>query len=319
MPSSSKRNDIAYFMIQQLIGSSKLQHFFWTALLLTAFGIVVNSLSNLLESLATWLGWWTWPEDLLVVAAFAMLVWWLRHSASQHEQDYAPQVISDSDPATVRAIILYLSPPGKRGEDDDRKTIQELLTEIREGEGENVRLSPPGFIQRSDIAKLTWRMPLGAIDYHKARLKHVVVVASSDRIEGHHPNSRGTIHDVELFRDLIETVGSPAPGQPCPFRVMDVAQLLATCRDKSLKEASERFRNGIDFEDVRMLGEATILSFSALRELGITANETVVDVTGGQKPPTIAGTLVSQAEGRRIQYVSTNGYKVMTYDITYAL
>ena len=316
---SSKRNDVAYFMVQQLVGSSKWQHFVWTALLLTAFGVVVNSLSNLFQALATWMGWWTWPEDLLIVFVFVMIVWWLRHHASQHEQDYAPQVISDSKPGEVRAIILYLSPPGTRGEVDDRATIQGILNGIQSGDTQSNRLSNPDFINRDDIKKLTWRMPLGAIDHHKNRLTHVVVIASADREGGNLANSRGTIHDMPLFREFLEAVGTSGPGQACPFRVLDVAQLLESCSDKSLQATAARFSRGVDFEDVSMLGEATLLSFSALRELRITAIETVVDVTGGQKPPTIAGTLVSQAEGRRIQYVSTNGYKVMTFDITYAI
>jgi hypothetical protein len=316
--SSPNRNDLAYFMIQQLVGSSKWGHFFWTVLLLTAFGVVVNSISNLLGEAAKGLGWASWPEDVIIVIAFAGLVWWLRSGASKHEQDYAPHVVSDSDPAVVRAVILYLSPADRPGSVENRQIIEEIIRGETSTEADTCLLANPGFIQRSDVTKLTWRMPLGAIDHHKSRLTHVVVIASADRNSGN-SQSRGTIHDVPLFKQFIESVGRPATGQPCRFKVLGLAQLLESCNDESLKSRANDFINGVDFENVRELGEATVLSFNALSNLDVGAKETVVDVTGGQKPPTIAGTLVSQAEGRRIQYVSTHGYKVMTYDITYAI
>jgi hypothetical protein len=44
----------------------------------------------------------------------------------------------------------------------------------------------------------------------------------------------------------------------------------------------------------------------------------MIDITGGQKPPSVAGSAVAlEKEGRRIQYVSTRDFKIRSYDITY--
>jgi hypothetical protein len=50
---------------------------------------------------------------------------------------------------------------------------------------------------------------------------------------------------------------------------------------------------------------------------GLRASDILIDVTGGQKPTSIAGAAVALAEGRCIQYVSTRDYRVRVYDVTY--
>jgi hypothetical protein len=43
----------------------------------------------------------------------------------------------------------------------------------------------------------------------------------------------------------------------------------------------------------------------------------MIDITGGQKVPGVAGAVVALGEGRRFQYVSTRDYGVHTYDVMY--
>ena len=79
-------------------------------------------------------------------------------------------------------------------------------------------------------------------------------------------------------------------------------------------------REGVNFEDAQQLVDAIALVQELLRKLGIPTREILVDITGGQKPPTVAGAVASLGEGRRFQYVSTvNDYKVVTYDPTYLI
>ncbi len=41
----------------------------------------------------------------------------------------------------------------------------------------------------------------------------------------------------------------------------------------------------------------------------------IIDVTGGQKPTSIAGALMTLYYDREFQYVSTQNYKVKSYDV----
>jgi hypothetical protein len=58
-------------------------------------------------------------------------------------------------------------------------------------------------------------------------------------------------------------------------------------------------------------------AFDWLHNQHIKDYDTMVDITGGQEVPTVAGAAVALGEGRRFQYVSTRDYKVRTYDIMY--
>jgi len=58
-------------------------------------------------------------------------------------------------------------------------------------------------------------------------------------------------------------------------------------------------------------------AYDVLSSLKIPNYDVLVDITGGQKVPTVAGAAVALADGRHFQYVSTHDYQVRTYDVTY--
>jgi hypothetical protein len=75
--------------------------------------------------------------------------------------------------------------------------------------------------------------------------------------------------------------------------------------------------SSVDFENAQALVDAVEQAFDWLHDQQINDYEIMVDITGGQKVPTVAGAAVALGEGRRFQYVSTRDYKVCAYDITY--
>lgn len=134
---------------------------------------------------------------------------------------------------------------------------------------------------RDRFGNMNWRMPLEAIDYHQPRLSHVILICSA--------GEDGSARQAALFRELA--------GRLFP-------QTGLTLID------------GIDFDDVDALAEATNGAYTDLTQQGLRTWDILIDITGGHKTTAIAGTAVALAEGRRIQYVNQN-YKVCVFDVTY--
>jgi hypothetical protein len=155
------------------------------------------------------------------------------------------------------------------------------------------KLSEPGFRLTkeglSQLGKFSWRMPLEAIAYHLERLSYIYVIPSSDSV-----NAKGTHLDFSDFIKILD-------------RLLENHDLCL----------SDDYKAGVDFENAQQLIECIESIYKNLHEKDIPDYDILVDITGGQKVPTVAGAAVALAEGRRFQYVSTRDYKVIAYDITY--
>lgn len=143
-------------------------------------------------------------------------------------------------------------------------------------------------------------MPFEAIQLHARRLKQIAVIPSADT-----SNLEGKNKEDGTWRNFL-----------------DFAKLASTlCDDKDLIifDASSEISNkkGVDFEDAAELADLINLVYQCFYEQGYKDVDIMIDITGGQKVPTIAGASVALAEGRRFQYVSTRDYRVRHYDVTY--
>lgn len=137
--------------------------------------------------------------------------------------------------------------------------------------------------------KKSWRMPVEAIAYHLGRLDKIVIIPSIDA-----PGKNdGTHHDAELFKTTIRS---------------------ALPADKRL---AIEIVEPADFEGAKELADRLHEVFTQLVAAGYKEDEIIVDITGGQKVPAAAGTVVALGKDRSIQYVSTRDYKVRSYNITY--
>ncbi len=126
-----------------------------------------------------------------------------------------------------------------------------------------------------------WRMPLEAIKYHLPRLEKIVVVTSPQSSE-----------QINLFKILVSEVFG---------------------KDTAKKILEEKLDN---FESIEKLFKKLDEIYKKLNESGYRNKDAIIDVTGGQKPISIAGALITFAyTDREFQYVSTNTYKVKSYDV----
>jgi hypothetical protein len=192
-----------------------------------------------------------------------------------------PKVVDQSASVQVcKVLVLFLSPPGK--DEPDLPTLVSDLSVKGRISDRSVR----------DRLQGSWRMPLEAIAAHLSRLEKLVIISSSG------PN--GTANKVQVFRDLIKHM-LPSPEG---VEILDITSWLG-----------EPWEKGVNFEDLKSLVEVLVTMEMRLKQTP--PYEIMIDITGGQKPSTAAGTVVALGEGRRFQYVSTLDKTVRMYDLTY--
>jgi hypothetical protein len=274
----------AYRIVTHLLGTGRLGSMLMVVGILVGIGWLGDSLFEWFTDLGALIkgqgdtvrDWW--PLHRIVgMVVLPLLLGWLWRLAGKAEAQLRPRVIPDRSPEPVPALILYLSAV-KSPEELDR--LEAALS----------RLSDPDAFRR-EFGQSSWRMPIEAIAYHLPALRHVLVISSS--------RADGNRHQVRTFKSLVARV---FPG--ANLRVRDIADMDST------------YEPGLDFNLVHKLADATNDAYARLRGEGLAAKDILIDITGGSKPCTIAGGAVALAEGRRIQYVSSD-YKVLVYDVTY--
>lgn len=134
-----------------------------------------------------------------------------------------------------------------------------------------------------ELAGTSWEMPLLAIRHHAERLEQLYVFTSSGEF--------GTHHQFKRFHEIVVAA----------YPKLKVIELTG---------------EGTDFENMAEVHkelDQLYDQFDHLKSYG--ADDIMLDITGGQKPNSIAGALATLAEGRRFQYVSTVNKKVLCYDL----
>jgi len=215
---------------------------------------------------------------LLFLFILALVYFGIRHIASAMKI----RVLQDDNPPTCKVLILFLSPVGR-----DLTTAKQIAS------GANpATITNPQDRQRFEGS---WRMPLEAIAHHIKRLEKVIVVPSADSPG----KTDGTYRDLDLFVSTVKKMcGDNGP------------ELL------SPKDLGLNSEHGVDFETAEALVSVLESIYARLREKGYPDYEILIDITGGQKVPTVAGATVALDVGRRIQYVSLRDYHVRVYDFT---
>lgn len=246
-------------------------------LALGIFSILLNLVSN---GIGVFLpGWWS-----LAVGGLLLVLWvaGFRVALRWVVAGLKLRVIQDDKPAQYKVLIMFLSPVFS-----DRDTALAIADGRQSGSIRNVA-------DRA-LFQVSWRMPLEAIAYHLGRLEKLIVLPSADS-----PGKQnGTHRDLQLFFGTIRQMC----GADCP-ELLDVKTL-------GLADGPE-----VDFEKAEALVSALEGIYRWLRENKVSDYDILIDITGGQKVPTVAGASVALDVGRRIQYVSMRDYKVRTYDFT---
>ncbi|MBD1389274.1 hypothetical protein IC617_07545 [Neiella sp. HB171785] len=163
----------------------------------------------------------------------------------------------------------------------------------------------------------SWEMPLRSIGFHldqeNSQLRRITFIAS----EGHDGSRRkfelfykflsGYLQLQNLAGNVELYLVDKTSGEKQPIQVKN-------CR---LTSADGSY-HGIDFgsynEVSHILNE--FLRLDDVRHIG--HHNTVIDVTGGSKPVSVAGALAATVMDIKNQYVDTNGKEIKAYDFRYS-
>lgn len=187
-------------------------------------------------------------------------------------------------PEKARGMIIFLSPKGV-----DRNSKQPYTSIIQEIIAGTKKIDLEKNTYQESIPDSPWRIVLDSVKYHLPVLEQLIFIPSK--------GEKGTCNISGDFMAFMQEAVSP----------------------HSLKiTLLNSFRDGVDYEDMDELVSAIEDAHQYMEnEMKITANEVLIDITGGQKVTTIAGAIVALGEGRKFQYVSTNDYSIKTYDVEY--
>jgi len=290
-------------LIRQLAGSSKAVIVFGAIALTVMLAVFTNALWDLLVHIP---GLsknenFPWIIDCFAILAFPLLLLGLWLWARKGRPVIRVSAIQDSKPPKVKSLILCLSPCGNK----DQQLVKDICDQKIPA-----TINDSGFLARFQGA---WRMPLEAIAYHQERLEQLILIPSADQSRQGGPTFPGTYREVDCFRELVHKLWPRGADQPPQVR--NISQCIS--RQMPDSDPPRDYALGVDFEDVAALVNAIEDAYSALLSQKIPSYEILVDVTGGQKPSTVAGATVALADGRRFQYVSMHDYRVRTYDVTY--
>lgn len=189
--------------------------------------------------------------------------------------------VSQAQAAPCRALILFLSKLQPGG----LASVKTFIDSVTSAEFSDKTY-------RKEHLTNSWLMPIEAIAHHRSALQFVLVVTSPE--------------SVGQFDEFVRLVNLQAGAEPQPLEILGP------------KDVSGPKLAPVHFENVDGLVKVIEGCFTWLcNEKGLKKRDIVIDVTGGQKPTTVAGAVVALADGRQFQYVSTEDQSVQTYDITY--
>lgn len=147
------------------------------------------------------------------------------------------------------------------------------------------RLAKDETVAPEELNGTSWEMPLIAIKHHLPRLELLVVVTSQG--EG------GSAQLFHAFKTLV--------ARYCPEASFAIEELTAP---------------ELNFEDLAGVHSLLDTWYGKVSSLGRHKNHDIItDLTGGQKPASIAAALATLVEGRKFQYVSTTDKKVQSFDL----
>lgn len=163
--------------------------------------------------------------------------------------------------------------------------------------GKEEWIDVPGDGIDEDIKRLagtgwSWQQMLRCIKPHKDRLKHIYLIGSPD-----------------------------GNGKKGSYEVLCAAEFFINHYLKNIKDPKlHKHPESIDFEDFDSLTAAFDKAIAEFKEIGITEKDIIIDITGGQKPVSIAGAVITLNKNVTFQYVQTipdksGKYKVWAYDV----
>ncbi len=143
---------------------------------------------------------------------------------------------------------------------------------------------PDTSVIRAALSGKNWEMPLKAIEYHQGQLEALYVFTSK--------GNPGSSETMALFEKIVNAF----------YPNLKIREVEA---------------DGIEFEDVEEVFNQVESFYDLAKNDGFPEQEIIVDVTGGQKPNSIAASIATLITGRKFQYISTVTKEVHAYDVRY--
>ena len=248
-------------IVVSLLGSSLLGYraFFIIAGVLLFFAWLPDGMSSLLDKIfgGEILKWSAKDGTMAVQILGSIAIFGIIKRIIPKDIPNVDICINDR-PKRAKVLVLFLS--------ENNSGIEEILK----------------FKTIDEYGRNNYRMPLKAIDYHKQRLKKIVI-ACSEKSHG----------DRDKFLKCVQNLFGK--------ELADMANV------RYIK----------NFEDAKSVYKFLESIYSQLKQEGFTEDDIVFDVTGGQKAISIAGAMFAIPNDRHLQYVSTSDYTVKHYDLTY--
>lgn len=245
---------------------------------------------------------------------------------------------TDSDPRPRPCLVLFLSAIGRA---TAVATLDAVLPQVRDADGGP---ATPLLGERGDLGNdiealrrakddpkpgkrrtfWSWEMPLRAIRHnlglpHRPILNQVILIGS-DREERPHAGPGGgerfgSVFQAGAFEQLLRRYGE-----------LEHVQVQLLVRATGLREHQlirpsafdGSLHRGFDFESFDQLADALLDLLDILAREGVPEHHLVIDLTGGQKPTSVAAAAVTLNRAVETQYVRTNpDYEVIGYDIVF--
>ncbi len=194
------------------------------------------------------------------------------------------------NPARCRVLVVFLS---NLWSDTFAQQAAEFDSILKSGNAKDPK------VREALGRKNSWRMPLEAMVYHLPVLEKLIVITSKE-----------SSSQLGSFKAAMQSAADTILTAEGVNREFDIV---------SIENLGEEFKIGINFESARQLEQALSRVYHHLSHQGCSESEVLVDITGGQKLTAAIGGAVTLSEYRRFQYVSTNNYDVMTYNVTHHL
>ncbi|HPX60857.1 MAG TPA: hypothetical protein PLN25_03690 [Deltaproteobacteria bacterium] len=166
---------------------------------------------------------------------------------------------------------------------DTPPSVRKLILFLSAPKKEHLEKLEQGAITEELLDGTNWKMPWLAVKHHDARLEKLYLLTSQGENGSH-----------DCYKSFERIISALLP-------------------NVALEEATPL---GINFEDVDTVYKVLDELYEKLDQTeNLGPEDVILDITGGQKPNSIAGAMATLAEGRRFQYVSTVDERVRRYDL----
>ena len=212
-------------------------------------------------------------------------------------------------------LVLFLSNlPSDQVENEGVPKELKLTQDINKDIEEIERLK-----QKDPPVKWQWEMPLRAIRHHLETLETVTVICSKESIlqvnlflkicKNYTPLEKMNFYVLAQESGCTELICVSSPPDTNPLKYYDF---------ESFKKRADSLQ-GYNFEDFNEIVDIMDILLQKFRSKKYSEKDTMIDITGGQKPTSIVGAAMTFNLKIKAQYVQTNKpWQVLSYDVVLA-